>query len=99
MSCIVADVMLPGSDGWQIMQALSAKTWNCLVIFLTPRDPVRGPYSGLELGEDDDSSKAILFNKSYCASARCAARRIRESDVFQVGGSSRRSCAARDAPV
>ena len=57
---IVLDVMLPGLDGWQIMQALRAKR-DLPVIFLTARDHVSDRIHGLELGADDYLVKPFSF--------------------------------------
>src|SRR5476651_1279660 len=59
---IVLDVMLPGLDGWQIMQALRAKR-DLPVIFLTARDHVRDRIHGLELGADDYLIKPFSFTE------------------------------------
>jgi two-component system copper resistance phosphate regulon response regulator CusR len=81
---IVLDVMLPGLDGWQIMQALRAKR-DLPVIFLTARDHVSDRIHGLELGADDYLVKPFSFTELVLR-IRTLLRRgvIRESDVFQV---------------
>ena len=81
---IVLDVMLPGLDGWQIMQALRTKR-DLPVIFLTARDHVRDRIHGLELGADDYLVKPFSFTELVLR-IRTLLRRgvVRESDVFQV---------------
>jgi two-component system OmpR family response regulator len=49
---IVLDVMLPGLDGWEILQRLRRKK-KTPVLFLTARDAVRDRVHGLDLGADD----------------------------------------------
>jgi two-component system OmpR family response regulator len=49
---IVLDVMLPGLDGWGILQALRKKK-KTPVLLLTARDAVRDRVRGLDLGADD----------------------------------------------
>jgi two-component system OmpR family response regulator len=49
---IVLDVMLPGLDGWEILQRLRRKK-KTPVLLLTARDAVRDRVRGLDLGADD----------------------------------------------
>jgi two-component system, OmpR family, copper resistance phosphate regulon response regulator CusR len=57
---IVLDVMLPGMDGWQVVQELR-KTHDIPVLFLTARDDVADRIKGLELGADDYLVKPFAF--------------------------------------
>lgn len=57
---VVLDVMLPGIDGWQIMQALRDKR-DLPVLFLTARDRLDDRIRGLELGADDYLVKPFSF--------------------------------------
>jgi DNA-binding response OmpR family regulator len=57
---VVLDVMLPGIDGWQIMQALRDKR-DLPVLFLTARDRLDARIRGLELGADDYLVKPFSF--------------------------------------
>lgn len=49
---IVLDVMLPGIDGWEILQRLR-KTKKVPILMLTARDSFRDRVRGLDLGADD----------------------------------------------
>ena len=49
---IILDVMLPGIDGWQLLQIIRRKS-QVPVLFLTARDAVEDRVKGLELGADD----------------------------------------------
>ena len=49
---IVLDVMLPGIDGWEILNRLR-KQKKTPVLMLTARDTVRDRVKGLDLGADD----------------------------------------------
>jgi two-component system OmpR family response regulator len=49
---IVLDVMLPGLDGWEILQRLRKKK-KTPVLLLTARDAVRDRVRGLDSGADD----------------------------------------------
>lgn len=57
---IVLDVMLPGRDGWQILQTLR-KSSPVPVLFLSARDKVEDRVRGLELGADDYLPKPFAF--------------------------------------
>jgi two-component system, OmpR family, response regulator len=49
---IVLDIMLPGLDGWEILQRLRRKK-KTPVLLLTARDAIRDRVHGLDLGADD----------------------------------------------
>ena len=57
---IVLDVMLPGMDGWQVLQSIR-KTKSVPVLFLSARDTVEDRVRGLELGADDYLPKPFAF--------------------------------------
>jgi len=57
---IVLDVMLPGKDGWQVLQSIRS-TKPVPVLFLSARDTVEDRVRGLELGADDYLPKPFAF--------------------------------------
>lgn len=57
----ILDVMLPGIDGWQVMQGLRRHKIETPVLFLTARDQVEDRVKGLELGADDYLVKPFAF--------------------------------------
>ncbi|WP_315708257.1 heavy metal response regulator transcription factor [Brenneria uluponensis] len=59
---IVLDVMLPGLDGWQLMEIIRKKN-DVPVLFLTARDGVQDRIHGLELGADDYLIKPFSFTE------------------------------------
>lgn len=59
---IVLDVMLPGKDGWSVLQALR-RSQQTPVLFLTARDKVEDRVKGLELGADDYLVKPFAFSE------------------------------------
>jgi two-component system, OmpR family, copper resistance phosphate regulon response regulator CusR len=81
---IVLDVMLPGMDGWQVVQALR-KLQQTPVLFLTARDDVQDRVKGLELGADDYLVKPFAFAE-LVARIRTLLRRgpIREPERLQI---------------
>ena len=60
---VVLDVMLPGLDGWQVLQAIRRAGRQMPVLFLTARDPVDERVKGLELGADDYLVKPFAFSE------------------------------------
>src|SRR5947209_16194506 len=54
---IVLDVMLPGADGFEILQLLRDRGVGVPVLFLTARDAVEDRVRGLRLGGDDYVTK------------------------------------------
>lgn len=57
---LVLDVMLPGQDGWTLLQNLR-RSKSTPVLFLTARDDVGDRVKGLELGEDEYLAKPFDF--------------------------------------
>ena len=62
-SLLILDVMLPGRDGWQILQAVRSAGLSIPVLFLTARDAVADRVHGLELGADDYLVKPFAFSE------------------------------------
>ena len=83
---IVLDVMLPGLDGWRVLQALRKAGKEMPVLFLTARDSVDDRVKGLELGADDYLVKPFAFSE-LLARVRTLLRRgtrSKELDALQV---------------
>lgn len=75
---LVLDVMLPGLNGWQLLQSLR-RSGNALpVLFLTARDQVEDRVKGLELGADDYLVKPFAFSE-FLARVRTLLRRGKAS--------------------
>lgn len=82
----VLDVMLPGADGWQVLQAVRKAGKDIPVLFLTARDSVDDRVKGLELGADDYLVKPFAFAE-LLARVRTLLRRgskTREDDVLRI---------------
>jgi two-component system copper resistance phosphate regulon response regulator CusR len=81
---VVLDVMLPGLDGWQIMEALH-KRHDVPVLFLTARDQLQDRIRGLELGADDYLVKPFSFTELVLR-IRTLLRRgvVREADQLRL---------------
>ena len=83
---VVLDVMLPGVDGWQVLQAIRRAGKEVPVLFLTARDEVENRVKGLELGADDYLVKPFAFSE-LLARVRTLLRRgakTKEPDTLRV---------------
>ncbi|MCM8596437.1 heavy metal response regulator transcription factor [Accumulibacter sp.] len=74
----IVDVMLPGIDGWQLLQRIRHAGREMPVMFLTARDHVEDRVRGLELGADDYLVKPFAFSE-LLARVRTLLRRGRRS--------------------
>ena len=82
----VLDVMLPGLNGWQVLQSLRQQGLQMPVLFLTARDQVEDRVKGLEVGADDYLVKPFSFAE-LLARVRTILRRGRsgtESTTLRV---------------
>ena len=57
----ILDVMLPGIDGWKVLQGIRKAGKDIPALFLTARDQVEDRVKGLELGADDYLVKPFAF--------------------------------------
>lgn len=58
---MILDVMLPGRDGWAVLEGLRESGLRTPVLFLTARDAVEDRVRGLNLGADDYLVKPFAF--------------------------------------
>lgn len=79
----ILDVMLPGMDGFQILQALRRAGKEMPVLFLTARDHVDDRVKGLEMGADDYLVKPFAFSE-LLARVRTLLRRGAKSRGTEV---------------
>lgn len=70
----ILDIMLPGLDGWKILEMARQAGRNTPVMFLTARDEVEDRVRGLELGAEDYLIKPFSFSE-LLARARVILRR------------------------
>jgi two-component system, OmpR family, response regulator BaeR len=75
---ILLDVMLPGTDGWQICQALRCFT-DVPVLMLTARAEEEDRLRGLELGADDYICKTPFSPREIVARVKAMLRRRRHT--------------------
>jgi len=82
---VILDVMLPGRDGWSILQALRSRRKTVPVLMLTALDSVSDRIRGLETGADDYLPKPFDFAE-LLARVRALLRRdkVHKSRVISV---------------
>jgi len=82
---IVLDVMLPGRDGWQVLEELRRQGRQTPVLFLSALDQVDDRVKGLKLGADDYLVKPFAFSE-LLARAHALVRRgaAREPSVLRA---------------
>jgi len=83
---VILDVMLPGMNGWQLLQSMRQSGLHMPAMFLTARDQVEDRVKGLELGADDYLVKPFSFAE-LLARVRTILRRGRsgsESTTLKV---------------
>lgn len=82
----ILDVMLPGIDGWQVLEGIRRAGKDIPVLFLTARDQVEDRVKGLELGADDYLVKPFAFSE-LLARVRTLLRRggrTKESEILRA---------------
>lgn len=60
---VILDVMLPGMEGWKVLERLRAERPDTRVLMLTARHSVEDRVRGLELGADDYLVKPFAFEE------------------------------------
>lgn len=82
---LILDVMLPGIDGWSLMERLRTNS-AMPVLFLTARDSVEDRVKGLELGGDDYLVKPFSYAE-LLARVRTLLRRapLRPQEFLTLG--------------
>jgi two-component system copper resistance phosphate regulon response regulator CusR len=72
--CILLDIMLPGRDGWAVLENLRKAGVASPVLCLTARDAVDDRVKGLDLGADDYLPKPFAWDE-LLARVRALVRR------------------------
>lgn len=78
---VVLDVMLPGMDGWSVLQGIRKSGKETSVLFLTARDQVDDRVRGLELGADDYLVKPFAFSELLARVRTLLRRGTRSKDA------------------
>lgn len=74
---VVLDVMMPGMDGFEVVQRLRQAKCNVPVLMLTAKDEVQSRVKGLDCGADDYLTKPFAMEE-LLARVRALARRQTE---------------------
>jgi len=84
---VVLDLMLPGLDGWQVLEGLRAREDRPHVLVLTARDAVADRVRGLDAGADDYLVKPFHFDELLARLRALVRRRYAErSPQVEVDG-------------
>jgi two-component system copper resistance phosphate regulon response regulator CusR len=81
----ILDVMLPGIDGWTVLEGLRRRGREMPVLFLTARDHVDDRVKGLELGADDYLVKPFAFSELLARVRTLLRRGTRTKEAEQMG--------------
>jgi DNA-binding response OmpR family regulator len=81
---MLLDVMLPGIQGWDVLEAMRAESIDVPVIWVTARDAVDERVRGLRMGGDDYIVKPFAFSE-LVARIHVALRHRRERTKIAVG--------------
>ena len=77
---LILDVMLPDSDGFEVLRALRAKGVQAPALFLSARGEVADRIRGLNLGADDYLVKPVAFAELLARIQAVARRSLAEPD-------------------
>ena len=77
---IVLDLMVPGTDGFEVLRALRAAGNDVRVLVLTARDAVSDRVAGLDLGADDYLVKPFAFEELAARIRALVRRRYQRAD-------------------
>lgn len=80
----ILDVMLPGIDGWTVLEGLRRRGREMPVLFLTARDHVDDRVKGLELGADDYLVKPFAFSELLARVRTLLRRGTRAKEAEQM---------------
>ena len=83
---MILDVMLPGLNGWQVLEGVRQAGIETPVLFLSARDQIEDRVKGLELGADDYLVKPFAFAE-LLARVRSLVRRghySQESSILEA---------------
>ena len=82
---ILLDLMLPGVDGWQILQTIRERRVRTPVLVLTARDTVDDRVRGLDEGADDYLVKPFAMDELFARVRALVRRNYQKDPVIKVG--------------
>jgi len=80
---MLLDVMLPGLQGWDVMDSMNAESIRVPVLWVTARDDVDDRVRGLRMGADDYIVKPFAFQELVARIEVCARRH--RADPLRIG--------------
>ena len=83
--CLILDLMLPGRDGLEILQALRRSGDRTATIILTARGAVEDRVRGLDSGADDYLAKPFAFAELLARIRACLRRGAAPETVLRAG--------------
>jgi len=85
--CLILDLMLPGCDGFEILNAVRAAGRKTPTLILTARGAVEDRVRGLDSGADDYLPKPFVWEELLARVRACVRRSSPEADlVLRAGG-------------
>ena len=84
---VILDIMMPGKDGYQILEGMRKKGMDTPVLFLTARDTIEDKVKGLDLGANDYLVKPFSF-RELMARLRVMTRTFsgNQTNRYEAGG-------------
>ncbi|MGY3858976.1 heavy metal response regulator transcription factor [Aeromonas veronii] len=80
---IILDIMLPGMNGWQLLEEIRQVNNQVPVMFLTAKDGVGDRVKGLESGADDYLAKPFSFAE-LLARIKNLLRRTKDNHIEEI---------------
>ncbi|MCX7812952.1 MAG: response regulator transcription factor [Pseudothermotoga sp.] len=81
---VVLDLMLPGMDGFEVLEKIRSVDEEVGVVVLTARSEVENRIRGLKKGADDYVPKPFHLDE-LLARVESVARRVRKKETFRIG--------------
>ena len=84
---ILADVMMPNMDGWELTRELREAKVNIPILLVTARDTLEDKRMGFTLGADDYLTKPVDFEEMLLRIGALLRRcRLQQDNALHVGG-------------
>lgn len=81
---VVLDLMLPGMDGFEVLEKIRSTDAEVGIVILTARGEVENKIRGLKKGADDYLPKPFHLDE-LLARVEAVAKRVRKTDLLKIG--------------